>query len=78
MLTDNVLQKLKIVKLQQEFVKSDLLLAQMEVVLKKKNIVLLLMDVNHHILKDVLITHVLKKIKTVQLLDVQHGNQLNV
>jgi len=77
-LTENVLLKLKTVKLLQEFVKLDLLLAQMEVVLKKKNIVLLKMDVNHHILKDVLITHVLKKIKTVQLLDVHQSNQLNV
>jgi len=75
---ENVLLKLKTVKLLQEFVKLDLLLAQMEVVLKKKNIVLYKMDVNHHILKDVLITHVLKKIKTVQLLDVHQSNQLNV
>jgi hypothetical protein len=36
------------------------------------------MDVINHNLKSVLITHVLKKIKTVQLLDVHHGNQLNV
>jgi hypothetical protein len=35
---ENVLQKLKTVKLLQEFVKLDLLLVQMEVVLKKEMI----------------------------------------